>query len=126
MCQNEPAPLRGPCALLRRQVFFGRARAAFQGLSGVPSMFLVLAAGTTAIVAAGRGTANRHGLVVVHDVVADQVDAALLVDLGHLALEGVADVDHVLDLVHAAVGQLGDVDHAVLAGGRTRRTRRRA
>ena len=57
------------------------------------------------------------GLDLLQGVLVGEVDAALLVDIGDLDPDHVADVDHVLHLLHPAVGQLGDVDHAVLAGG---------
>ena len=49
-------------------------------------------------------------------VLAGEVDAALLVDLGDLDPHHVADLAGVLHLLDALVGQLGDVNQAVLAG----------
>ena len=50
-------------------------------------------------------------------VAAGQVDPALLVDVGHLDDDGVADGDHVLHPLDTLGVQLGDVDQSLLAGG---------
>src|SRR5699024_1067298 len=74
---------------------------------------------------AGKGGCVPSALVLVvlagfqrdDGVAAGQVDPALLVDVGHLDHDGVADGDHILHALHAPGVQLGDVDQALLAGG---------
>ena len=88
-----------------------------QSMPILPGTYLLVTTGTTrtagttvaataaALAIATRGTTNGHGLVIVHDVVADQIDAALTVDLGNAALESVADVDDIFNLLNALVVQ---------------------
>ena len=50
-------------------------------------------------------------------ILAGQVDAALLVDVGDHDKDRVADGNDILNVLDAVVVQLGDVDKTLLAGG---------
>ena len=52
------------------------------------------------------------GLDLLQGVPVGEVDAALLVDIGDLDPDHVANIDHVLYLLHPALRQLGDVQLA--------------
>src|SRR5205823_13553822 len=94
-------------------VFTRRAAVAISAIAASAS---AVAPRTATVPVAHDVAAARDSLGLLEHGLAGKVDPALLVDLGHLDVDLVAQVDRVLDPAHPLLGQLADVDQPIGVG----------